>query len=105
MEASANIVKTHKESKAGLLYHLMNDPDYKKLLQSTCQSLEVRENDADMYAQLLYHKLSKHAHGNTAELIIDDKEYAMTNEGGRYGSGFWHTQKEGMFQHSNENYH
>ena len=56
----------------------MNDPDYNKLLQSTCQSPEVRENDADMYAQVLYHKLSKHAHGNTAELIIDDKEYAMT---------------------------
>ena len=56
----------------------MNDPDYNKLLQSTCQSPEVRENDADMYAQVLYHKLSKHAHGNTAELIIDDKEHAMT---------------------------
>ena len=75
----------------------MNDPDYKKLLQSTCQSLEVPENDADMYAQVLYHKLSKHAHGNTAELIIDDKEHAMTNEGGRYGSGFGTLKKKGCF--------
>ena len=78
MEAYANIIKSPKESKAVLLNHLTNDPDYIKLLQSICQRIEVRENDAYMYAQVLYYKLSKHAHGNTAELIIDDKERAMT---------------------------
>ena len=104
MEAYANIIKTPKESKAGLPYHLMNDPDYKKLLQSTCQSLEVRENDADMYAQLLYHKLSKHAHGNTAELIIDDKEYAMTKVA-VMEVVFGTLKKKECFNIPNENYH
>ena len=104
MEVYANIIKTPTESKADLLYHLMNDPDYQKLLQSTCQSLEVRENDADMYAQLLYHKLSKHAHGNTAELIIDDKEYAMTKVA-VMEVVFGTLKKKGCFNIPNENYH
>jgi hypothetical protein len=55
----------------------MRGQAYQKCLKKVLQWLQLQEADANVCAHALYHELSKHTHGNMAELIIDDTEYTI----------------------------
>jgi hypothetical protein len=61
-----------------LLEQLVKDPMYQNCVKNISRRLQLREADINACARVLYHELSKHAHGNTAELIADDTEHART---------------------------
>ena len=56
----------------------MNNQVYKKCLKKVTQRLQLRDADVNMCTRVLYHELSKHAHGNTAELVVNNTEHTMT---------------------------
>lgn len=65
--------------KNSLLKHLVDeDKIYKKCLKKTLNHYKLRKNEVDSCSYNIYHELSKHAHGNTNELLISDKEHTIT---------------------------
>ncbi|KAH9173473.1 hypothetical protein EDB89DRAFT_698171 [Lactarius sanguifluus] len=73
--------KTHKvpeTSRMLLLHHLLKDQVYQTCLSSVTEHFQLRKEDVNSCARALYHELSKHAHGNTAELVVRDSEHTMT---------------------------
>jgi hypothetical protein len=78
LDAYGDRIKAPQASKTYLLEHLMKDPEYTNCLETVTERLQLRGADVNMCAHVLYHELSKHAHGNTAELIINNTEHTMT---------------------------
>jgi hypothetical protein len=56
----------------------MGDPDYEECLRGIMQRRNLRKEDVNLCARVLYHELSKHAHGNTEELLLHYKEHTTT---------------------------
>ena len=65
-------------SKPQILAHLIQDPLYAGCLADVSDRYQLREIEVNQCAKVLYHELSKHAHGNTAELSVIDTEHSMT---------------------------
>jgi hypothetical protein len=78
LEEYGNHINASPTSKKSLLEQLTKDPEYTQCVKTVSHRLQLREADINACARVLYHELSKHAHGNTAELVADDTEHART---------------------------
>ncbi|KAN0129617.1 hypothetical protein V8E53_012613 [Lactarius tabidus] len=78
LEAYRDSIKASHASKTFLLEQLTKDKDYQKCLMDVSCRLQLREADVNACTRVLYHELSKHAHGNTEELIAHYNEHTMT---------------------------
>ena len=72
------IRKLRESAKTKILHCLFEDPTYKSCLKTMLDRYQLQRQDVEACAQTLYHELSKHVHGNTKELIVDDSEHSMT---------------------------
>ncbi|KAH9173485.1 hypothetical protein EDB89DRAFT_698945 [Lactarius sanguifluus] len=70
--------KIHEAGKTPLLQHLINHQAYQACLVSVTERYQLRKEDVNACARTLYHELSKHAHGNTAELAVVESEHTVT---------------------------
>ena len=61
-----------------ILQKLLNDKIYKKCLKKIGARYQLREQDINSCFGVLYHELSKHAHGNTSELVVSSTEHTIT---------------------------
>ena len=61
-----------------MLQHLIKDQSYRDCLTKVAQRYQLRAEDINACANTLYHELSKHAHGNTAELVVSQSEHTVT---------------------------
>ena len=81
-EFSLNEYKTiHKVPETGntkILHHLINDTEYQGCLADVTKRYQLQTADINACASTLYHELSKHAHGNTAELAVIGSEQTIT---------------------------
>ena len=75
-----NVSKRLKQfSKPKILQHLIDhDPEYQKCLESVSNRYQLRKADVNACTRVLYHELSKHAHGNTSSLCVKDTEHTVT---------------------------
>ena len=64
--------------KSKILLKLMDDSTYKRVLKKTLNNYHLRESDVNSCSRNLYHELSKHAQGNTEELVITETEHTIT---------------------------
>ena len=58
---------------------------------------QLRKEDVNACARTLYHELSKHAHGNTAELEVIESEHTTT-EAAALEAVFCALRNKGCFQ-------
>ncbi|KAH8995485.1 hypothetical protein EDB92DRAFT_209132 [Lactarius akahatsu] len=73
--------KLHKIPEAGrmpLLQHLIKHQAYQACLVTVTERYQLRKEDINSCVRMLYHELSKHAHGNTAELAVVESEHTIT---------------------------
>ncbi|KAH9173486.1 hypothetical protein EDB89DRAFT_2228638 [Lactarius sanguifluus] len=73
-----NLHKIPETGKTPLLQHLINHQAYQACLVSVTERYQLRKEDVNACARTLYHELSKHAHGNTAELAVVESEHTIT---------------------------
>jgi hypothetical protein len=78
LEQYQKLPKVPRSTKSDLLNHLTQDPEYVHCLHNVAQRLQLRQWDINTCTPILYHKLSKHAHGNTSDLIVNDNEHTIT---------------------------
>jgi hypothetical protein len=69
-----------KSSNTALLGYLMKNDNYRQCVKTTLSRYPkpLRDKDVDSCTKVLYHELSKHAHGNMGQLVVMDTEHAMT---------------------------
>ncbi|KAH9173481.1 hypothetical protein EDB89DRAFT_2156007 [Lactarius sanguifluus] len=73
--------KLHKipeASRTTLLQHLIKHQAYQACLEDVIRCYQLQKEDVNACTRTLYHKLSKHAHGNTAELAVVESEHTIT---------------------------
>jgi len=78
LEQYQKLPKVPHSGKKALIAHLTQDPGYQQCLQDTAQRLQLRTQDINACTEVLYHELSKHAHGNTSDLVVNDHEHTIT---------------------------
>ncbi|KAH9160835.1 hypothetical protein EDB89DRAFT_698726 [Lactarius sanguifluus] len=70
--------KFQESGRTSLLQHLLKDTAYNSCLTKVTERYQLRKEDINACACNLYHELSKHAHGNTAELVVVESEHTVT---------------------------
>ncbi|KAI9432512.1 hypothetical protein H4582DRAFT_2061711 [Lactarius indigo] len=70
--------KFQETARPSLLQHLLKGTAYNSCLTKVTESYQLRKEDINACAHSLYHELSKHAHGNTAELAVVESEHTIT---------------------------
>lgn len=65
-------------AKGDLLILLMKDKTHKTCLQQVLQQHSLCKEDVNACTWALYYELSKHAHGNTLELVVHNSEHTIT---------------------------
>jgi len=78
LEQYRKLPKVPQVGKSDLLNHLSHDPDYEVCVQNITQRLQLRRQDVNACTTVLYHGLSKHAHGNTSDLVVNDNKHTIT---------------------------
>lgn len=70
--------KKKKNGKTKIMAHLIGSSIYKEHLKKSIDRYKIRGQDINACSRVLYHELSKHAHGSTKELEVRDTEHSIT---------------------------
>lgn len=61
---------------------LFNQRSFRSTIEDECCNRSLRPEDVKPCIETLYHLLSKHAHGNTQDIIVDRNNYTVAEVAG-----------------------